>query len=49
MYRTFNMGVCMVIVIAPENLDTVRSELKRSSEVFEIGRVVSGDREVTIT
>jgi phosphoribosylformylglycinamidine cyclo-ligase len=49
MYRTFNMGVGMVIVIAPENLDRVKSELKRSSEVFEIGRVVSGDREVTIT
>ncbi|HEU4478891.1 MAG TPA: AIR synthase-related protein, partial [Pyrinomonadaceae bacterium] len=49
MYRTFNMGVGMVIVMAPENLDRVSSELKRSSEVFEIGRVVSGNREVTIT
>lgn len=49
MFRTFNMGVGMVIVIAPENLDSVKSELKRLSEVFEIGRVVSGDREVTIT
>jgi len=49
MFRTFNMGVGMVIVIAPENLDSVRTQLKRSSEVFEIGRVVSGDREVTFT
>ena len=49
MYRTFNMGVGMVIVIAPENLDSVRTHLKRSSEVFEIGRVVSGDREVTVS
>src|SRR5687768_3852763 len=49
MYRTFNMGVGMVIVIAPENLDRVTPELKRSSEVFEIGRVVSGNREVTFT
>ena len=48
MYRTFNMGVGMVIVIAAENLDRVGSELKRSSKVYEIGRVVSGDREVTI-
>src|SRR5687767_13304707 len=49
MFRTFNMGVGMVIVIAPENLDSVRTQLKRLSEVFEIGRVVSGDREVTFT
>jgi phosphoribosylformylglycinamidine cyclo-ligase len=49
MYRTFNMGAGMVIVIAPENLDRVKSALKSSSEVFEIGRVVSGDREVTIS
>ena len=49
MYRTFNMGVGMVIVIAPENLDRVKLAVKGSSEIFEIGRVVSGDREVTIS
>ena len=46
MYRTFNMGVGMVIVVAPENADAVKSELRRSSEVFEIGHVVAGNRDV---
>ena len=46
MYRTFNMGVGMVVVTAAENVDQVKSELKRSSEVFEIGQVVNGDGEV---
>jgi phosphoribosylformylglycinamidine cyclo-ligase len=48
MYRTFNMGAGMVIVTAAENCQTVKSELKSSGAVFEIGRVTSGNREVTI-
>ena len=46
MYRTFNMGVGMVVVIAPENSGVVKEELEKSGPVFEIGRVVSGNREV---
>lgn len=46
MYRTFNMGVGMVIVAAAEKVDQVRSELERSGNVFQIGRVVTGDRDV---
>jgi phosphoribosylformylglycinamidine cyclo-ligase len=48
MYRTFNMGVGMVIVTAAENSETVKRQLERSGAVFEIGRVVRGNREVTI-
>ena len=48
MYRTFNMGVGMVIVTDAENRQTVKRQLDGSGGVFEIGRVVSGSREVTI-
>lgn len=47
MYRTFNMGVGMVIVTAAENSETGKRQLKQSGAIFEIGRVVRGNREVT--
>jgi phosphoribosylformylglycinamidine cyclo-ligase len=49
MYRTFNMGAGMVIVIALENLGPVKSHLqKQNASVYEIGRVIKGNREVSI-
>ena len=49
MYRTFNMGVGMVIVCAPQNVETVKLHIKQQGEsVYEIGRVSEGDREVSI-
>jgi phosphoribosylformylglycinamidine cyclo-ligase len=47
MYRTFNMGVGMVVVTAEP--DAVRSHLARLGEpCHEIGRVVAGDRTVAL-
>ena len=49
MYRTFNMGVGMVIVSAPEDAETIKTHLQQRGEaVYEIGHVVEGNREVTI-
>jgi phosphoribosylformylglycinamidine cyclo-ligase len=43
MFRTFNMGVGMVAVIAPEDLHEVEHSLERRGEVsFVIGSVVAG-------
>ena len=43
MYRTFNMGVGMVLVVAPEEADAVREHLKNAGETFyELGRIVEG-------
>lgn len=47
MYRTFNMGVGMVIVTSPANVTDITAQLG-GSKVFNIGRVVKGNREVTI-
>jgi phosphoribosylformylglycinamidine cyclo-ligase len=49
MYRTFNMGVGMVIVCAPEHVERIREYVQeRESECYEIGRVVSGNHEVSL-
>lgn len=49
MYRTFNMGVGMVIVCSPSNAATIKGHLKEMGEAcYEIGRVISGNRDVTI-
>ncbi len=49
MYRTFNMGVGMVVVCAVTDLEAVKSHLgKQSAQVYQIGRVVEGNREVLI-
>jgi phosphoribosylformylglycinamidine cyclo-ligase len=48
MYRTFNMGVGMVIVCAAKDAQSVQNHLMEQGECFEIGHVTAGDRSVTI-
>ncbi len=45
MFRTFNMGIGMVIVCATENAATIRSQV---SSGYEIGRIVKGDGRVSL-
>ncbi len=45
MFRTFNMGIGMIVVCAAENTEFVRSD---AGECFEIGRVIKGDKKVEI-
>ena len=50
MYRTFNMGVGMVIICSAEDAEIIKSSLgERGHACYEIGRVVEGTREVSIT
>ena len=43
MYRTFNMGIGMVVVVAPQDLHDVEHSLERRGETsFVIGSVVRG-------
>ena len=49
MFRTFNMGVGMVIITAPADAAAVKTHLaERGEAVYEIGRVTEGNREVVI-
>lgn len=47
MYRTFNMGVGMVVVCAESDVEVIKSHVEaRGEKCFEIGRVVAGERDV---
>jgi phosphoribosylformylglycinamidine cyclo-ligase len=49
MYRTFNMGVGMVIVASPEEAEMVRAHLDELDERhYDIGEVIEGSRSVII-
>ncbi len=39
MYKTFNMGVGMILVVAPEDLEKVTSQ----SDGYPIGELVAGE------
>ncbi len=47
MYRTFNMGIGMIVACAPEDVDRVRETLATTGEQsWIIGELVTGDRTV---
>jgi phosphoribosylformylglycinamidine cyclo-ligase len=49
MYRTFNCGIGMVVVVAPSDADAALAQLKASGETASIiGRVAAGTRGVVI-
>jgi phosphoribosylformylglycinamidine cyclo-ligase len=49
MYRTFNMGIGMVIVCSSSDVETIASHLgSRDERFYTIGNVVTGNREVLI-
>jgi phosphoribosylformylglycinamidine cyclo-ligase len=49
MYRTFNMGIGMVVIAGSDEAGRVRTHLDRLGEAhFDIGRVVEGSRTVSI-
>jgi phosphoribosylformylglycinamidine cyclo-ligase len=44
MFRTFNMGIGMIVIVAPENLHEVEHSLERRGEVSHVlGTVVEGE------
>lgn len=46
MRRTFNLGIGMVVAVAPENVDAARKILEENGErVMRIGQIVNGTRE----
>jgi len=49
MYRVFNMGIGMALVISPESLKKARSALKRHNiESWQIGTITKGNRKVEL-
>lgn len=49
MYRTFNMGIGMVLVVSADEVDKIQAHLAESNEKsYVIGKVVEGSQEVVI-
>jgi phosphoribosylformylglycinamidine cyclo-ligase len=50
MYRTFNMGIGLVMIVPPEAVIAMQAALKifPSFPLYEIGRVVAGQQEVKL-
>ena len=43
-YRTFNMGIGMIVVVARQDV----AKARRAVRCYEIGRIVKGDRKVKL-
>ena len=49
MYNTFNMGLGMVVAVAPEDADTTMEAIRRAGDTpYMIGRIEEGDKGVTL-
>ncbi len=49
MFRTFNMGIGMILVVDPDQAESVKADLKaRGEEVYEIGYIEEGAKEVIV-
>lgn len=49
MYRTFNMGVGMVLIVSPKEADKIMADLGEKGEPCRrIGKIVRGQREVAV-
>ncbi len=48
MFRTFNMGIGMAIIVDPLKVDDVKTVLSKLTPVFEIGKISSGNKDVVI-
>jgi phosphoribosylformylglycinamidine cyclo-ligase len=46
MFRTFNMGIGMLVICSADDLETVQEQLKES---YRIGTVTRGNRTVTVS
>lgn len=49
MYRTFNMGIGMVVIVSETDADKIMDDLaKKGEKSFKIGHVTRGNHEITI-
>lgn len=46
MYRTFNMGIGLVLIVAPESVSVVERALQSRSPVYTLGKVKQGQGKI---
>jgi phosphoribosylformylglycinamidine cyclo-ligase len=50
MYHTFNMGIGMILVVSPEDVEAVQKHFRAIDEpCYEIGEIIAGDGKVHYT
>lgn len=50
MYRTFNCGIGMLLILSPKEAEKAKVVLQEMGEaVYEIGKITTGNRDVTVT
>ena len=49
MFRTFNMGIGMIMVLDKKSVQSVTKILRKYCKVYEIGQVVSGNKTVELS
>ena len=49
MFHTFNMGIGMVFIVDDKKVSIVKDVLKDLIEVYEIGSIIHGNKNVIIT
>lgn len=48
MYRTFNMGIGLVMIVAKTDIEKINSLLNKQIPIYEIGKVIPGSRKVDL-
>lgn len=49
MYRVFNMGIGMVLIVSPDVAQEITAELRaKGEEIFTIGEIVKGNQDVVV-
>ncbi|MCH7763542.1 MAG: phosphoribosylformylglycinamidine cyclo-ligase [Candidatus Marinimicrobia bacterium] len=48
MFRAFNMGIGMVFIVDQSNVNAVKDALKELTDVYEIGFVINGEKNVIL-
>ena len=48
MFNTFNMGIGMVMAVAPQDADAVLAEINTHFPAYRIGEVLEGTKEVEL-
>ena len=49
MYNTFNMGIGLVLAVAPEDVDTTMEAIKAAGDTpYVIGNIEAGEKGVTL-
>ena len=48
MFRSFNMGIGLVFIVDPSNVNKINKALRALAPIYEIGSVICGNKKVML-